>query len=159
VDPDRTGITSASSIAAHSYEGGIMTERQLVEFVGAARRELAEDFRRQLAEELRAVFTAEQRQPQAITVSRSFTGYAPNVRNSVVLGVGVRFEDGFESHIVKVGSRGKVEPDATGWKNCTAGREVSSRILHPVRHYPGQGRPVLAFCHRGGSSAPPAQLR
>ena len=45
------------------------------------------------------------------------------------------FEDGFESHIVKIGMQEQVQPDATGWKSCTAGRDVASRILHPVRDY------------------------
>ncbi len=113
-----------------------MSERDLVEFVEPASRELAPADQDALKPELEAIFTADdKRKARAITVSRCFTGYSSDVRRSVVLGVGVRFEDGFESHIVKIGRRDKVEPDWTGWRDCTAGRDVASRILHPPRLY------------------------
>jgi tetratricopeptide (TPR) repeat protein len=113
-----------------------MSARDLVVFVEPAFGELTPGIQKKLAQELETIFTVDARRAKAITVSRSFTGYASDVEKSVVLGVGVQFEDGFESHIVKIGKREQVEPDATGWKTCTAGRDVSSRILHPVRDYP-----------------------
>ncbi len=113
-----------------------MAERHLVEFVEPAAREIPDAFKDVLRPELAAIFTRDEQRPaRAITVSRSFTGYAPDISKSVVLGVGVRFDDGFESHIVKIGRKEKVESDWTGWNACTAGRDVASRILHAPRPY------------------------
>jgi hypothetical protein len=112
-----------------------MSARELVEFVDPASRELSQDLQKMLRPELEAIFTRDQRPVRAITVARSFTGFAPDAASSVVLGVGARFDEGFESHIVKIGKRERVQPDAQGWQACTTSRDVASRIFHPVRDY------------------------
>ncbi len=102
-----------------------------VEFTGGTEEFASDDLRN----ELRAVFAAVApgRRVEAITVSRSFTGYSADLTRRAVFGVEVRFADGFETHIVKLGTAAEVRPDYDGWHACTAGRQVASRIFAPVR--------------------------
>src|SRR5262249_15457640 len=72
-------------------------------------------------------------QAQAITVSRCFKGYTPFSKEKIVLGVGVREEHGFATHIVKLGTRDKVQRDYLGWQTCVRDRDFASRIFVPVR--------------------------
>jgi hypothetical protein len=113
-----------------------MPERELVEFVGDAATELATLMKTRLKGELKAVFeevSTTKRPPEAITVSRCFSGYTQDMEEKVVLGVEVRYPGGTESHIVKVGVQEEVKVDYDGWNSCTEGRTVSSRIFAPVR--------------------------
>jgi hypothetical protein len=112
-----------------------MSDRHPVEFIAEAAVELPRDVQARLEPELQAVIAAVApgRPAEAITVSRCFSGYTPQFDERVVLGVEVRYADGYESHIVKLGRRDKVERDFTGWQQCTRDRTVSSRIFTPVR--------------------------
>ena len=111
-----------------------MPDKRLPEFTGSAAK-LPEDLRKALALELAKVFAElmPERTVEAITASRSFSGYSADNWKRVVLGVEVRFADGFETHIVKLGKADEVRPDFTGWDACTRGRQVASRIFAPVR--------------------------
>jgi len=71
--------------------------------------------------------------PERILVSRCFTGYSSDFRQKVVLGIEVKYAGSYETHVVKVGQRSKVEPDFEGWRACSHDRQVASRILSPVR--------------------------
>ncbi len=70
---------------------------------------------------------------QAMQVVDLFTGFTPDFPRKATVGVEVTFADGHERHIVKVGDRRSVESDYTGWRQCTDGRNVASRIFAPVR--------------------------
>jgi hypothetical protein len=106
-----------------------MSDRRLVEFVGSAVTDTPEEVKGVVREELPVVFP----NAHAITVSRCFKGYAPVSGEKIVLGVGVREEGGFATHIVKLGTRKRVEPDYLGWQACIQGRDFASRIFVPVR--------------------------
>jgi hypothetical protein len=113
-----------------------MPERKLIEFVGDAATEVPDEMKPFLEKELETVITAvfaPGRVLEAITVSRFFSGHSRDLEKKIVLGVEVRYNDGPESHIVKLGLRDKVKVDSDGWDQCTAGRPVSSRIFAPVR--------------------------
>jgi hypothetical protein len=70
-------------------------------------------------------------QARAIVVSRTYAGYAgPDKRT--VLGVSVRLPEGFQTHIVKLGTPAKVN-DYEGWRHCVGDREMASRIFVPLR--------------------------
>jgi len=146
---------SASALAGDDLVAGTVVsvggsgepgQRDLVEFIEPAAGTLPVDLQRTLRPELKAVFTADPQRPGlAVTVFRCFTGYSQRLREVVVLGVGVRFEDAFETHVIKIGARHLVERDWIGWRTCTEGRDVASRIFHPVRSYalPGDRYAVL----------------
>ncbi len=111
-----------------------MADPRPPEFTGDASG-LPDDLRARLARELRTVFATlfPERNAEAITASRCFTGYSADNWKRVVLGVEVRFTDGYETHIVKLGRAGAVRCDYDGWQACTRGRQVASRIFAPVR--------------------------
>ena len=103
-----------------------------IDFAATVSASLPPELRSRLEIELRKIFCADG-EPKMILVSRCFGGYSLHLANKVVLGVEVRREDGYETHIVKIGARKEVRPDADGWQACTNDRQVASRILAPVR--------------------------
>lgn len=111
-----------------------------VEFSGVVHEALPQHLRHTLEKELRAVFQQLETLDPALSdhtikvfVPRLFSGYTPEYETKVVLAAEVTYADRYERHILKVGSRAKVEPDFTGWQACTRGRMVASRIFAPVR--------------------------
>jgi hypothetical protein len=70
-----------------------------------------------------------------IYVLSVFSGHTPEYERKVVLGIEFTHRDRYERHIVKIGDRAKVEPDYTGWRDCTRGQHVASRIFAPVRRF------------------------
>ncbi len=106
-----------------------------VGFSGRVREELPEEIQRRLEIELPKAFRqlATESAPR-LFVPRLFSGYTPDFAVKIVLAVEVTHADGYERHIVKVGSRKEVERDFNGWKACTRGRLVGSRIFAPVRY-------------------------
>ena len=107
-----------------------MAARHLVEFVDQAAEQLSADppLQEALRRDLQKVF----RKAKAITVSRSFAGYAGHAPDKLILGVEVRLATGLETHIVKVGTVRKVGGDFEGWQQCRGEREIASRIFLPV---------------------------
>jgi hypothetical protein len=110
----------------------------LIGFSGRVQEELPDDVRSRLKEDLVRVFQklGPTRPVEAITVPQCLGGHTPDYAAKVVLAVEVRYPDGYERHIVKVGRRAKVEADFEGWQACTGGRMVAGRIFAPVRKCP-----------------------
>jgi hypothetical protein len=112
-----------------------MAARQLVEFIGQAARALSRPTQEVLRRDLHTVFRPDR--PKAITVSQCFAGYAglehDKIPDKVILGVEVRLATRLETHIVKVGTVGKVGGDFDGWEQCRGESDIASRILLPVR--------------------------
>lgn len=105
-----------------------------IEFNGLVRDQLPSVIREQLAGELPRVFASTETGPiNTILVPRVFAGYAPDFATKVVVAVELILENGYERHIVKVGSRSDVAQDFDGWHECTQGRMVASRIFAPAR--------------------------
>jgi hypothetical protein len=71
---------------------------------------------------------------ESIAVPQCYSGHTPDYEGKLVLAVEVRYQEGYERHIVKVGQQAKVAPDFSGWQKCTQGRMVASRIFTPVRY-------------------------
>jgi len=85
-----------------------------------------------------------------ILVLGIFSGHTPEYDVKTILGVEVTWPDcGYESHIIKIGRRDKVEPDFKGWDTCTRGQMVASRIFAPVRLFELGGDRV-AVLYRDG---------
>lgn len=107
-----------------------------VQFLGSVKCDLPERMRKQLEAELPTVFAKLEpnRPPEQITVGRLFLGYTPDWDRKLVLGVEVSCQDGYDTHIVKIGSPKKVGADFDGWQACSRGQMISSRIFVPVRH-------------------------
>src|SRR5439155_26236086 len=107
-------------------------------FVGQAARKVPEALQAVLQPELAALFAAQS--PRAITVSYCYTGYTsePSL-DKVILGVEIKLDSGFDTHIVKIGTPDKVARDFDGWQECLRGIEFTSRIFLPVqkRELPG----------------------
>jgi hypothetical protein len=97
--------------------------------------DLPTDVLERLKGELPSVFEMleGQRKLVSIQVPRLFSGHTPDFAQKVILAAEVRFEDGYEHHIVKIGTPNKVEADFRGWEECTKGRMIGSRIFSPVR--------------------------
>jgi len=114
-----------------------------VQFTGAVESVLSEELRKLAEQDLLEVF-ADPRL-EAIIVSRCYRGYSSVSRERIVLGVEVRLGEGavpgsagrrsreVRTYIVKLGTPEKVGSDMRGWENCTAGRDIASRILVPPR--------------------------
>jgi hypothetical protein len=115
-----------------------------VEFTGAVLACLTEELRALVRAELPQVFRDPR--PEAIVVSRCFGGYAGTSRERIILGVEVRWPKDFRTHIVKLGTRGKVGKDKEGWEKCTAGRDVASRIFVSLQEQPlGEDRVAVIY--------------
>jgi tetratricopeptide (TPR) repeat protein len=67
--------------------------------------------------------------PTAITVSSIFSGFSTDVEQRIVLGVELRTESSFQTHIVKLGAKAEIEPDYQGWTSCVLGQNFASRIF------------------------------
>ena len=105
-----------------------------VQFSGRVREQLPQSVIEQLELELPVVFPNTESRPIAtISVPRLFAGYAPDYECKVVMAVEFVVADGYERHIVKLGSLKDVAVDFDGWHACTHGRMVASRIFAPVR--------------------------
>lgn len=117
-----------------------------VDFTASVAALLPRDLQERMARELKQIFNAD-RQRMRVLVSLCFGGYSPNLWRRAVLGVEVRRDDGYETHIVKIGDRAEVNPDADGWRACTADRQVASRILAPIQHVPelDDGRAAVLY--------------
>jgi hypothetical protein len=109
--------------------------RDHVEFSGRVEEELPEELRVRLKNELSTVFRMlhPSRLPERVSVAQVYPGHSPEFAAKVVLAVEVRYPDGYERHIVKIGERSNVEADYEGWQVCTRGRMVASRIFAPVQ--------------------------
>jgi hypothetical protein len=64
-----------------------------------------------------------------ITVRNVYASYGKNQAEKVILGVGARSSDRYESHIVKLGTRKEAGRDFDGWRGCAGNRYIGSRIF------------------------------
>jgi hypothetical protein len=127
-----------------------------VEFTGAAESALSEELRELARQDLREAF-ADPRL-EMVFVSRCYRGYSAVSPRSMILGVELRLRAGtrpgsgaplpreFRAHVVKLGTPEGVGNDAAGWDDCTAGRDVASRVLVPPRECRlGSGRVAILY--------------
>lgn len=109
--------------------------RLQISFGGLVREALSPEQITQLEFDLPNIFEKidGERKLESIHVPQLFDGYLPDYNLKIVLAAEVQFDDGYERHIIKIGRRGKVQQDSDGWKKCTDGRMVASRMFAPVR--------------------------
>jgi hypothetical protein len=109
-----------------------------VHFTGRVEDELPSGVQARLKNELAEIFQRSDgdRVLEAVTVTQCFAGHTPEFAVKVVLAVEVRYRDGYDRHIVKLGRQDKVSADFRGWEECTKGRMIASRIFAPVRAFP-----------------------
>lgn len=82
----------------------------------------------QLTKELTITFP----NAKQVTVYDCFHGYSADPDNKVVLGVEVRSEESYNTHVVKIGTRQAVESDYSGWRKCILNHNFASRIFVSV---------------------------
>jgi hypothetical protein len=111
-----------------------------VRWLPAAVAAIQADLKNQFEAELEQVF--DESMVTEITVRNVYDSYGKNQAEKVILGIGVRSLDRYESHIVKLGTRKEAGTDFDGWRGCVGDRYIGSRIfvnLH-AKDLPGDER-------------------
>ena len=90
------------------------------------------DLKDQFESELEQVFDESVTE---ITARNVYPSFDKDQAEKVIIGVGVRSADRYESHIVKLGTKKEAGKDFDGWRGCVGNRYIGSRIfvhLHAV---------------------------
>jgi hypothetical protein len=100
--------------------------------------------------ELAYVFGTSRPDVELVLVVKSYRGYSQADDSRAVFGVELRLrnDQGYETHIVKLGSDAEVGRDAANWDACTRGREVASRVCAAVRKVPVRTSGRVAVIYR-----------
>lgn len=99
--------------------------------LGKARADLGGAVQNQVTNDLAKVFPA----AEQVIVIDTFQGYTADPDNTVVLGVEVQGDEGYDAHLVKLGRRNSLLKDYDGFRQCLQDRPFASRVLVPVTQH------------------------
>jgi Ternary complex associated domain 9 len=102
-----------------------------VHWLPAAVAGIQADLKDQFERELEQVF--DESIVTEITVRNVYASYGKTQAEKVILGVGARSSDRYESHIVKLGTKNEAGKDYYGWRGCVGDRYIGSRIFVHLR--------------------------
>jgi hypothetical protein len=71
-------------------------------------------------------------EPLTISISAIYSGFSRDLDRRIVLGVEVRTQDSFQTHIIKLGVKEEIEPDYLGWKTCVLSSTAEGNFPQPA---------------------------